>query len=184
MIDCVQHSTSVLIHDLWNPSENNLKKSMSRVFVRPLALLAFFKIYSWTTYKNIKGIRIIELWIQNNHRIEFSNLSYPIAHLPASRLICANSGKILAAERPSRLNRWGESGEREKDDTVFLYLFQRNVKMFLWDVIIQTINLRAIFLKLYNLLLSSYSRKITWSLRARAIFLLSYPDCLLTVVEK
>ena len=146
MIDCVQHSTSVLIHDLWNPRKNNLKKTMSRVFVRPLALLAFFEIYSWTTYKNIKGIRIIELWIQNNHRIEFSNLSYPIAHLPASRLICANSGKILAAERPSRLNRWGESGEREKDDTVFLYLFQRNVKMFLWDVIIQTINLRAIFL--------------------------------------
>ena len=38
MIDCVQHSTSVLIHDLWNPSENNLKKSMSRFLVRPLAL--------------------------------------------------------------------------------------------------------------------------------------------------
>ena len=38
MIDCVQHSISVLIHDLWNPSENNLKKSMSRFLVRPLAL--------------------------------------------------------------------------------------------------------------------------------------------------
>ena len=31
MIDCVQHSTSVL-NDLWNPNENNLKKSMSQFF--------------------------------------------------------------------------------------------------------------------------------------------------------
>ena len=29
--------------------------------------------------------RIIELWIQSNHRNESSNLSYPIAHLPAIR---------------------------------------------------------------------------------------------------
>ena len=45
-----------------------------------------------------------------------------------------------------RLNRWGESGEREDDYTVFQYFFQskRNVKMYLWDVIIQTIS-RAIF---------------------------------------
>ena len=41
------------------------------------------------------------LWIQSNHRIEFSNLSFPIAHLPAGRLTCANSGEILVADPPS-----------------------------------------------------------------------------------
>ena len=35
------------------------------------------------------------LWIQSNHRIEFSNLSFPIAHLPSGRLTCASSGKFL-----------------------------------------------------------------------------------------
>ena len=37
------------------------------------------------------------LWIQSNHRIEFTNLSFPIAHA-AGRLTCANSGEILAAD--------------------------------------------------------------------------------------
>ena len=43
------------------------------------------------------------LWIQiqSNHRIEFSNLSFPIAHLPAGRLTCANSGEIFVADPPS-----------------------------------------------------------------------------------
>ena len=55
-----------------------------------------------------------------------------------------------------RLNRWGESGEREDDYTVFQYFFQskRNVKMYLWDVIIQTIS-RAIFNSIFY---CSYSR--------------------------
>ena len=36
MIDCMQNSTSVLmIHALWNPSKNNLKKTMSQLFVPP-----------------------------------------------------------------------------------------------------------------------------------------------------
>ena len=36
MIDCMQNSTSVLmIHALWNPSKNNLKKTMSQLFVQP-----------------------------------------------------------------------------------------------------------------------------------------------------
>ena len=35
------------------------------------------------------------LWIQSNHRIEFSNLILPIAHLLAGRLACANWGKFL-----------------------------------------------------------------------------------------
>ena len=41
------------------------------------------------------------LWIQSNHRIEFSNLSFSIAHLPAVRLTCVNSGEILVADPPS-----------------------------------------------------------------------------------
>ena len=41
------------------------------------------------------------LWIQSNHRIEFSNLSFPIAHLPAGRLTCANSGEIFVANPQS-----------------------------------------------------------------------------------
>ena len=55
-----------------------------------------------------------------------------------------------------RLNRWGESGEREDDYTVFQYFFQskRNVKMYLWDLIIQTIS-RAIFNSIFY---CSYSR--------------------------
>ena len=55
-----------------------------------------------------------------------------------------------------RLNRWGESGEREDDYTVFQYFFQskRNAKMYLWDVIIQTIS-RAIFNSIFY---CSYSR--------------------------
>ena len=55
-----------------------------------------------------------------------------------------------------RLNRWGESGEREDDYTVFQYFFQskRNVKMYLWDVIIQTIS-RGIF---NSIIYCSYSR--------------------------
>ena len=55
-----------------------------------------------------------------------------------------------------RLNRWGESGEREDDYTVFQYFFQskRNVKMYLWDVIIQTIS-RGIF---NSIVYCSYSR--------------------------
>ena len=40
------------------------------------------------------------LWIQSNHRIEFSNLSFPIAHLPAGRLTCGNSGEIFVADPP------------------------------------------------------------------------------------
>ena len=41
------------------------------------------------------------LWIQSNHRIEFYNLSFPIAHLPAGRLTCASSGEIFVADPPS-----------------------------------------------------------------------------------
>ena len=41
------------------------------------------------------------LWIQSNHRIEFSNLSFQIAHLPAGRLTCANSGEIFLTDPPS-----------------------------------------------------------------------------------
>ena len=41
------------------------------------------------------------LWIQSNYRIEFSTLSFPIAHLPAGRLTCANSGEIFVADPPS-----------------------------------------------------------------------------------
>ena len=41
------------------------------------------------------------LWIQSNHRIEFSNLSFLIADLPAARLTCANSGEIFVADPPS-----------------------------------------------------------------------------------
>ena len=41
------------------------------------------------------------LWIQSNHKVEFSNLSFPIAHLPAGRLTCANSGEIFVADPPS-----------------------------------------------------------------------------------
>ena len=40
-------------------------------------------------------------WVQSNQRIEFSNLSFPIAHLPAGRLTCANSGEILVTDPPS-----------------------------------------------------------------------------------
>ena len=40
------------------------------------------------------------LWIQSNHRIEFSNLSFPIAHLPAGRLTWANSGENFVADPP------------------------------------------------------------------------------------
>ena len=39
-------------------------------------------------------------WVQSNQRIEFSNLSFPIAHLPAGRLTCANSGEILVTDPP------------------------------------------------------------------------------------
>ena len=36
MIGCMQNSTSVLmIHDLWNPSKNDLKKTMSQLLVQP-----------------------------------------------------------------------------------------------------------------------------------------------------
>ena len=38
------------------------------------------------------------IWIQSNHRIEFSNLSFPIAHFPAGRLTCANSGENFVAD--------------------------------------------------------------------------------------
>ena len=41
------------------------------------------------------------LWLQSNHRIEFSNLSFPIPHLPAGRLTCENSGEIFVADPPS-----------------------------------------------------------------------------------
>ena len=41
------------------------------------------------------------LWIQSNYRIEFSTLRLPIAHLPAGRLTCANSGEIFVANPPS-----------------------------------------------------------------------------------
>ena len=41
------------------------------------------------------------LWIQSNHGIEFSNLGFPTAHLPAGRLTCANSGEIFVADLPS-----------------------------------------------------------------------------------
>ena len=41
------------------------------------------------------------LWIQSDHRIEFSNLSFPIAHLPSGRLTCASSGEIFVADPPS-----------------------------------------------------------------------------------
>ena len=41
------------------------------------------------------------LWIQNNHRIEFSNLSFPTTHMPAGRLTSANSGYIVVADPPS-----------------------------------------------------------------------------------
>ena len=34
-------------------------------------------------------------WIQSNYRIEFSNLSFPIAHFPAGRLTGENSGEFL-----------------------------------------------------------------------------------------
>ena len=40
------------------------------------------------------------IWIQSNHRIEFSNLSFPIAHFPAGRLTCANSGENFVADLP------------------------------------------------------------------------------------
>ena len=40
------------------------------------------------------------IWIQSNHRIEFSNLSFPIAHFPAGRLTCANSGENFVADPP------------------------------------------------------------------------------------
>ena len=36
-----------------------------------------------------------------DHRIEFSNLNFPITHLPAGRLTCANSGEIFVADPPS-----------------------------------------------------------------------------------
>ena len=57
MIDCVQHSTSVLIHDLWNPSENNLKKSMWRFFCATFSIKAFFKITVEQHIKTSKGSR-------------------------------------------------------------------------------------------------------------------------------
>ena len=41
------------------------------------------------------------LWIQSNHRIEFSNLSFPIADLPAGGLTCANSGEMFVVDPPS-----------------------------------------------------------------------------------
>ena len=35
------------------------------------------------------------------HKIEFSNLSFPIADLPAGGLTCANSGEMFVADPPS-----------------------------------------------------------------------------------
>ena len=47
------------------------------------------------------------LWIKSNHRIEFSNLSFPIAHLPAGRLTCENSGEILVGGSTiQRVHKW------------------------------------------------------------------------------
>ena len=40
-------------------------------------------------------------WIQSNHRIEFSNLSFPIAHLPAGRLTLCEFGGTFVVDPPS-----------------------------------------------------------------------------------
>ena len=71
---------------------------------------------------------------------------------------------------------------REDGYTVFQHFFRskQNVKMYLWDVIIQTIS-RAIFT---SIVYCSYSRNYLILMRARAIFSLSYPDSLLTDVKK
>ena len=47
------------------------------------------------------------LWIQSDLRIEFSNLSFPIVHLPAGRLTCANSGEIFGGGSAiQRVHEW------------------------------------------------------------------------------
>ena len=55
MIDCVQYSTSVLVHDLWNPSENNLKKINVTIFSATFSIKAFFKITVEQHIKTSKG---------------------------------------------------------------------------------------------------------------------------------
>ena len=47
------------------------------------------------------------LWIQSDHRIEFSNLSFLIAYLPAGRLTCANSGEMFGGGSAlQRVHEW------------------------------------------------------------------------------
>ena len=52
-------------------------------------------------------VHVFFIWIQSNHRIEFSNLSFPIAHFPAGRLTCANSGqKFCGGSAILRVHEW------------------------------------------------------------------------------
>ena len=57
MIDCVQHSTSVLIHDLWNPSEKKFQKISVTIFSATFSIKAFFKITVEQHIKTSKGSR-------------------------------------------------------------------------------------------------------------------------------
>ena len=58
MIDCMQNSTSVLmVHDLWNPSENNLKKNNVTI-VCVTHRKGILSNYNLTKCENIKGIMI------------------------------------------------------------------------------------------------------------------------------
>ena len=58
MIDCVQHSTSVLIHYLWNPSQwKQYQKINVTIFCSTFSIKAFFKITVEQHIKTSKGLR-------------------------------------------------------------------------------------------------------------------------------
>ena len=58
MLDCVQHSSSVLIHYLWNPSQwKQYQKVNVTIFCATFSIKAFYKITVEQHIKTSKGLR-------------------------------------------------------------------------------------------------------------------------------
>ena len=93
---------------------------LKKVSMDPVQNLSIkIKKYPWTWFMTGGSMEPVQsggpwtpdpcfvLWIQSDHRIEFSNLSFPIAHLPAGRLTCANSGEIFGGGSAiQRVHEW------------------------------------------------------------------------------
>ena len=83
---------------------------LKRVSMDPDQNPSIIKEYPWTSSMTAHGTGpkwvSMDPWsmfcpLQSNYRIEFSNLSFPIAHLSAGMLTCENSGQIFVADPPS-----------------------------------------------------------------------------------